>query len=53
MAEQRTFGPTAVLTFAFKGVALVAMVGAPLLGVWVASSLAAFANKATWLPVAS
>lgn len=53
MAEQRTLGPTAVLTFAFKGVALVAMVGAPLLGVWVASSLAAFANKATWLPVAS
>lgn len=27
------------------------MIGAPLAGVWLASSLAAFANRATWLPV--
>jgi hypothetical protein len=27
------------------------MIGAPLSGVWLASSLAAFANRATWLPV--
>src|SRR4051794_26536560 len=29
------------------------MIGAPLAGVWLASSLAAFANRATWLPVVS
>lgn len=33
------------------GVAL--LVATPLAGVWVASSLAAFANQATWLPVAA
>ena len=29
------------------------MVSAPLLGVWVASSLAAFGNRAVWMPVAA
>lgn len=38
---------------AFKAVAVVFMVATPLLGVWVASSLAAFANRATWLPLAA
>ncbi|MDF2697818.1 MAG: hypothetical protein K0S65_6201 [Labilithrix sp.] len=35
----------------FKAVAVGAMVVAPLAGVWLASSLAAFANRATWLPL--
>src|SRR3954469_23259598 len=29
------------------------MIVTPLFGVWVASSLAAFANRATWMPVVS
>ena len=37
---------------AFKAGTIALMIGAPLAGVWVASSLAAFANRATWLPVA-
>lgn len=37
----------------FKAACLALMVGAPLVGVWVASSLAAFANRATWLPAFS
>ncbi len=41
------------MAFAFKATAVVLMVGAPLAGVWLASSLAAFANRATWLPVAA
>lgn len=36
---------------AFKGGAIALMIAAPLAGVWIASSLAAFANRATWLPV--
>jgi transglutaminase-like putative cysteine protease len=36
-----------------KAIAVALMIGTPLAGVWVASSLAAFANRATWLPVAS
>ncbi len=39
------------VAFAFKAIAVAVMVGAPLAGVWLASSLAAFANRATWLPV--
>ncbi|MBN9163252.1 MAG: hypothetical protein J0I07_19955 [Myxococcales bacterium] len=35
----------------FKAVAVAAMIAAPLAGVWLASSLAAFANRATWLPL--
>jgi hypothetical protein len=35
----------------FKIVAITAMIAAPLAGVWLASSLAAFANRATWLPL--
>ena len=41
------------MTFAFKAVCVTLMVGAPLFGVWLASSLAAFANRATWLPLAA
>jgi transglutaminase-like putative cysteine protease len=46
-----TFGDG--LAFAFKAVAIALMIGAPLAGVWLASSLAAFANRAVWLPVAA
>jgi hypothetical protein len=35
----------------FKAVCVAAMIGTPLAGVWMASSLAAFANRATSLPV--
>jgi transglutaminase-like putative cysteine protease len=42
---------SSVLTFAFKAFCVALMIGAPLAGVWLASSLAAFANRATWLPV--
>jgi transglutaminase-like putative cysteine protease len=38
------------VVLAFKGAAILVMIGAPLAGVWVASSIAAFANRATWLP---
>jgi transglutaminase-like putative cysteine protease len=38
---------------AFKGGCIALMIAAPLAGVWLASSLAAFANRATWLPVAA
>ncbi len=41
------------MAFAFKAFCIALMVGAPLSGVWLASSLAAFANRATWLPVAA
>ncbi|HEY8075503.1 MAG TPA: hypothetical protein VIF62_15370, partial [Labilithrix sp.] len=41
------------LTLAFKATAVLFMIGAPLAGTWVASSLAAFANRATWMPVAA
>lgn len=41
------------LAFGFKAIAVALMVGAPLTGVWLASSLAAFANRTTWLPVAA
>jgi transglutaminase-like putative cysteine protease len=41
------------LALALKGLCIVVMIGAPLAGVWVASSLAAFANRATWMPVAA
>ena len=41
------------VTFAFKAFCVALMVAAPLFGVWLASSLAAFANRATWLPVAA
>ena len=34
-----------------KAFCIALMVGTPLAGVWLASSLAAFANRATWLPV--
>ncbi|MBX3225322.1 MAG: hypothetical protein KF795_32760 [Labilithrix sp.] len=39
------------LGLGFKAVAVALMIAAPLAGVWLASSLAAFANRATWLPV--
>jgi transglutaminase-like putative cysteine protease len=41
------------VTFVFKASCVLLMIGAPLFGVWLASSLAAFANRATWLPVAA
>jgi hypothetical protein len=41
------------VAFAFKAFCVALMVGAPLFGVWLASSLAAFANRATWLPTAA
>jgi transglutaminase-like putative cysteine protease len=41
------------VTFAFKAACVTLMIATPLFGVWLASSLAAFANRATWLPVAS
>src|SRR5580700_7534558 len=40
-----------VLGLAFKGLAILAMVLAPLLGVWIASSLAAYLNARTWVPL--
>lgn len=39
------------LGLAFKAAAVALMIAAPLAGVWLASSLAAFANRAAWLPV--
>ena len=39
------------LTLAFKALCIALVLGTPLAGVWLASSLAAFANRATWLPV--
>jgi len=39
------------LSVGFKTIAIALMIGTPLAGVWLASSLAAFANRATWLPV--
>lgn len=47
------FGVADGIAFAFKAVAIALMIGAPLAGVWLASSLAAFANRAVWLPVAA
>ena len=41
------------VAFGFKAIATLLMVGTPLASVWLASSLAAFANRATWLPVAA
>ncbi|MBX3226830.1 MAG: hypothetical protein KF837_05935 [Labilithrix sp.] len=41
------------LALAFKALCVVVTVAAPLASVWLASSLAAYANRATWLPVAS
>ena len=41
------------ISLIFKTIATLAMVGTPLLGVWVASSLAAFGNRAVWMPVAA
>ncbi|MBX3210485.1 MAG: hypothetical protein KF850_00475 [Labilithrix sp.] len=41
------------LALGFKALAVASMIAAPLAGVWLASSLAAFANRAVWLPVAS
>ncbi len=38
---------------ALKALAVSFMVATPLMGVWLASSLAAYANRATWLPVAA
>lgn len=40
------------LGLALKGLAVTFMVATPLFGVWLASSLAAYANRAVWLPVA-
>ncbi|MBX3192266.1 MAG: hypothetical protein KF819_35075 [Labilithrix sp.] len=42
---------TSAFVVAFKAACIAAMVCTPLFGVWIASSLAAFANRATWLPV--
>lgn len=53
MAARANARPTTLLSFVMKTLAVTAMVGTPLLGVWIASSLAAFANKATWLPIAA
>jgi hypothetical protein len=49
----RTSSSFLTVTFAFKAVSVALMIGAPVFGVWLASSLAAFANRATWLPVAA
>lgn len=42
-----------LVPLAFKGLCIGLMIATPLAGVWLASSLAAFANRATWLPVAA
>jgi hypothetical protein len=39
------------LVLAFKGACIFVMIAAPLMGTWVASSLAAFANRAAWMPL--
>jgi transglutaminase-like putative cysteine protease len=39
--------------FALKAACVLLMIGAPVAGVWIASSLAAFSNRAAWLPVAA
>jgi transglutaminase-like putative cysteine protease len=41
------------VSVAFKAVSLALMIGTPAAAVWLASSLAAFANRAPWLPVAA
>lgn len=41
-----------LLALVWKGACIVAMLAAPLLAVWIASSLAAFTNRTAWLPVA-
>ncbi|MDB4941780.1 MAG: hypothetical protein JWP97_1314 [Labilithrix sp.] len=46
-------GQTGGLRLALKVVAILVMVLTPLLGIWLASSLAAFGNHATWVPVAA
>jgi transglutaminase-like putative cysteine protease len=37
--------------FVFKGLAIALMIFTPLLGVWIASSLAAYLNGRTWVPL--
>ncbi len=49
--RRESSGTWLAIVLAFKATAIAVMIGAPLAGVWVASSIAAFANKATWLPV--
>jgi hypothetical protein len=39
--------------FLLKALCVLLMIATPLAGVWIASSLAAFSNGATWLPVAA
>lgn len=42
-----------LILLGLKGLAVAAMIGTPLAGVWLASSLAAFANRSTLWPVAA
>lgn len=49
----RLLGLGAGVAFVLKALLIGLLIAAPLAGVWLASSLAAFANEATWLPVAA
>jgi hypothetical protein len=52
---RRTRGPRSpgLLGLVFKTLAFGAMIALPLLAVWIASSLAAYLNRRTWVPIAA